>query len=152
MTNFLFCFETERLFFSQKGKTRVPRRLIHCFLEIRRNKVFGEQGKWHYLWTNKMLFAVKRSDYFLARKNDFCCKMERFLFLCQNKTHAQRRLTRCFFESGRHKVIQKKGKLHNSLSDKMLFAVKQSDCFYAGKATRTFFSGWSTSLSKAKEI
>ena len=59
--------------------------------------------------------------------------------------HEEKQLDR--LEVGLHlEVIRKKGKLHdlvtdNKRQDKMLFAAKRSDYFYASKAKRTFHAG-----------
>ena len=48
--------------------------------------------------------------------------------------------------------VKIKRKLHDLLTDKMLFAVKQTDDFYARTAKRTLYADWSTTISKAKDI
>ena len=48
---------------SEKAERTLYARLIHCFLANRRNKVIIEKGKLHGLLNNKILFALKRSDY-----------------------------------------------------------------------------------------
>ena len=68
------------------------------------------------------------------------------------KTHAPRWLVHGFFETRRNKVIREKGKLYDLYTDKMLFAVKWSNYFYARKANRTLYGGWSTTLWNAKEM
>ena len=46
----------------QKRSTQVD----PLFLESKRNEAIMEKGELHDLSTDKMLFAVKRSDYFLC--------------------------------------------------------------------------------------
>ena len=46
-----------------------------------------------------------------------------------------------FIESRRKKVIMGKEKVHEFLTNKMLFAMKLSNYFYGRKAAETFYSG-----------
>ena len=52
----------------------------------------------------------------------------------QSKAFALRSLVHNYFDSQRNKVIEEKQKLHDLLTDKMLFLVKRGDYFYARKA------------------
>ena len=84
----------QRLFFRQKSKTHVPRRLVHGFLESL-GKVEND------LLPDKMLFTVKRSDYF----NAGCLERQTY------------------------KVSWEKGKLPDLLTDKMFYTMKRAIIF-----------------------
>ena len=68
---------------------------------------------------------VNRNDYFYTR--------------LKSTKHVLLRLINCFFEGQRKKVIKEKGKVHDRLTEKMLFAVKTSDYFYARNGKRTLY-------------
>ena len=60
-------------------------------------------------------------------------------FMKKSKTHVLLKLIHCFIISHRNTVIREKGKVHDLSTDKMLFALKRNDCFYARKAKRAFY-------------
>ena len=84
--------------------------------------------------------------------------------------HALRSLIHNYFDSQRNKIISEKGKLHDLLTDEMLFAVKRGiislpekqcgttfavkrgDHFYARRAKHTLYGVWYTTISMVKEI
>lgn len=66
-----FAVKRSDYFNAKKAKrmlTHVLLRLIHCFSVSQRYKVIREKEKVHDLTADKMVFAVKRSDYFYPRK------------------------------------------------------------------------------------
>ena len=74
------------------------------------------------------------------QRNALCFKKGRLLLCQKSKAHALRSLIHNYFDSQRNKVIEAKQKLHDLLTDKMLFLVKRGDYFYARKAKRMLFA------------
>ena len=64
----------------------------------------------------------------------FFAEIRAINFFQKSKTHALRRSIHYFFESRKLTPIREKGKLHDILTDKMLFVEKKRDYFYAAKA------------------
>ena len=117
-------------------------------------------GEVHDFLIDKIHFAVKPSNYFYARKakrtpytalsaalskvkeireKETCNRNDYFYTRLKSTKHVLLRLINCFFEGQRKKVIKEKGKVHDRLTEKMLFAVKTSDYFYARNGKRTLY-------------
>ena len=80
-------------------------------------------------------------------------KLSDSLFYCwEMKTHALQRLMRNFFKPEEIKLLWKKRKLHDILTDKMLSSVKLSDCFWARKEKRTLYGGRLRQNARAADV
>ena len=64
----LFAVKYSVLFYVRKSKAHALRMLAHDFFVSIRNKVIRGKRKLRDLLSDKMLFAVKSSDYFYVRK------------------------------------------------------------------------------------
>lgn len=97
--------------------------------------LFNVFCKWHNLLSEMQFTEIRAINFFQ-----------------KSKTHALRRSIHCFFESRKLTLFRKKGKLHDILTDKMLFVEKKRDYFSCRKSKCTLCRGWFPSFSKAEEL